>query len=253
MYYGLFRYVIRRFDLKTPGRELEADTDAAPAAAGVSGGLAGELVAAFGGRANIQSLDACITRLRVQLVDPARASPDRLKALGATGVVKYSNNLQAIFGTRSENLKSDIEAYLRATGADLAASTAASAAAAPTPRPSSVPDADVLRAGASIADALGGARNIVSAEACALTRVRVQVRDTALVNEDALRSCRRRRSDAPRRRRAAPDCRTEGGRTRHGDDDQGSRRSHAWLAVRRARATTIARRRCAARQSYPAA
>ena len=186
MYYGLFRYVIRRFDLKTPGRELEADTDAAPAAAGVSGGLAGELVAAFGGRANIQSLDACITRLRVQLVDPARASPDRLKALGATGVVKYSNNLQAIFGTRSENLKSDIEAYLRATGADLGASTAASAAAAPTPRPSSVPDTDVLRAGASMADALGGARNIVSAEACALTRVRVQVRDTALVNEDAL-------------------------------------------------------------------
>ena len=187
MYYGLFRYVIRRFDLKTPGRELEADTDAAPAAAGVSGGLAGELVAAFGGRANIQSLDACITRLRVQLVDPARASPDRLKALGATGVVKYSNNLQAIFGTRSENLKSDIEAYLRATGADLGASTAASAAAAPTPRPSSVPDADVLRVGASSTDALGGARNIVSAEACALTRVRIQVRDTALVNEDALR------------------------------------------------------------------
>ena len=80
------------------------------------------------------------------------------------------NNMQAIFGTRSENLKTDIEAYLRATGADLAASPAPGVAAAPAPRPSSVPDADVLRAGASIADALGGARNIVSAEACALTR-----------------------------------------------------------------------------------
>jgi PTS system glucose-specific IIC component len=188
MYYGLFRYVIRRFDLKTPGREVEADADAGVPAAAVAGaGLAAELVAALGGRANIQSLDACITRLRVQLVDPQRASPDRLKALGAAGVVKYSNNLQAIFGTRSENLKSDIEAYLRATGADLAASTAASVPAAPAPRPSNVPDADVMRAGASIAEALGGARNIVSAEACALTRVRVQVRDTALVNEDALR------------------------------------------------------------------
>jgi PTS system glucose-specific IIC component len=186
LYYGLFRYVIRRFDLKTPGREIEADADAAPAVVGSSGGLAGELVAAFGGRANIQSLDACITRLRVQLVDPARASPDRLKALGATGVVKYSNNLQAIFGTRSENLKSDIEAYLRATGSDLAASTAASVVAAPPPR-SSVPDADVLRAGASIVEALGGARNIVSADPCALTRVRVQLRDTALINEEALR------------------------------------------------------------------
>ena len=119
MYYGLFRSVIRRFDLKTPGREVEADADAAGAAAApAAGGLAGELVAAFGGRANIQSLDACITRLRVQLVDPERANPDRLKALGATGVVKFSNNLQAIFGTRSENLKSDMEAYLRATGSE---------------------------------------------------------------------------------------------------------------------------------------
>ena len=131
MYYGLFRYVIRRFDLKTPGRELEGGYRCcARGCRRRSGGLAGELVAAFGGRANIQSLDACITRLRVQLVDPARASPDRLKALGATGVVRYGNNLQAIFGTRSENLKSDIEAYLRATGADLAGA-AASVAAAP--------------------------------------------------------------------------------------------------------------------------
>ena len=146
-------------------------------------------MAAFGGRANIQSLDACITRLRVQLVDPARASPDRLKALGATGVVKFGNNLQAIFGTRSENLKSDMEAYLRADGLRRwlrrpaarcrrgAGATAGERAGCGRP------------AGrrASMAAALGGARNIVSAEACALTRVRVQVRDAALVNEDALR------------------------------------------------------------------
>jgi PTS system glucose-specific IIC component len=187
MYYGLFRSVIRRFDLKTPGREVEADADVASAGPAGAGGLAGELVAAFGGRSNIQSLDACITRLRVQLVDPDRANPDRLKALGAAGVVKFSNNLQAIFGTRSENLKSDIEAYLRATGSDLAASPVPGVAAAAAARPSSVPDADVLQAGASIAAALGGARNIVSAEACALTRVRVKVLDAAIVNEVALR------------------------------------------------------------------
>ena len=76
---------------------------------------------------------------------------------------------------------------LRATGADLAASPTSSVAASPASRPSNVPDADVLRAGASIADALGGARNIVSADTCALTRVRIQVHDTALVNDDALR------------------------------------------------------------------
>jgi PTS system glucose-specific IIC component len=187
IYYGLFRSVIRRFDLKTPGREVEADVDAGTGAAATGGGMAGELVAALGGRANIQSLDACITRLRVQLVNPERANPDRLKALGAAGVVKYSNNLQAIFGTRSENLKSDIEAYLRAGGADLPASPVPGVATAAASRPSTVPDADLLQAGAAIAAALGGARNIVSAETCALTRVRVQICDPALVDDDGLR------------------------------------------------------------------
>jgi PTS system glucose-specific IIC component len=122
----------------------------------------------------------------VQLVDPARASPDRLKALGAAGVVKVSNNLQAIFGTRSENLKSDMEAYLRSTGADLAAAPTAAIAEAVAPRRASVPDPDVVRAAAPIVAALGGASNIVSVEACALTRVRVTVADPARVDETAL-------------------------------------------------------------------
>ena len=189
MYYGLFRVMIQRFDLKTPGREVEEETEGAPAPVVAAGGMAGELVAAFGGRANIRSLDACITRLRVELADPAKASPNRLKALGAAGVVEVGNNLQAIFGTRSENLKSDMEEYLRSGAAE----PAAPAPAAPTPAPAaaparlSAPDAEALRAASSIAVALGGPRNIASADACALTRVRVKVVDPALVNDAALR------------------------------------------------------------------
>lgn len=184
MYYALFRAVIQRFDLKTPGRELEDEHDAAAPAVAV-GGLAGELVAAFGGRANIRSLDACITRLRVELADPALANADRLKALGAAGVVMVGNNMQAIFGTRSENLKSDMEEHLRA-GGDVAPAAPMPKVEAPRPR-ASAPDAQAVRAGASIALALGGSRNITSAEACAVTRVRVKVVDPALVNEGALR------------------------------------------------------------------
>ena len=189
MYYGLFRVMIQRFDLKTPGREVEEETEGAPAPVVAAGGMAGELVAAFGGRANIRSLDACITRLRVELADPAKASPNRLKALGAAGVVEVGNNLQAIFGTRSENLKSDMEEYLRSGAAE----PAAPAPAVPTPAPAaaparlSAPDAEALRAASSIAVALGGPRNITSADACALTRVRVKVVDPALVNDAALR------------------------------------------------------------------
>jgi glucose PTS system EIICB or EIICBA component len=188
IYYGLFRVVIERFDLKTPGREIEADADSGAALPSVAaGGMAGELVAAFGGRANIRSLDACITRLRVELANPDLASADRLKALGAAGVVKVGSGVQAIFGTRSENLKGDMEDYLRAGGADLAAPPPQSAPAAPVrPVSTSASDPEMLRAAASIATALGGPGNIASADACAMSRVRVKVVDPALVNEAAL-------------------------------------------------------------------
>jgi glucose PTS system EIICB or EIICBA component len=187
MYYSLFRTIIQRFDLKTPGREEEDETEAATPAV-TSEGMAGELVAAFGGRANIRSLDACITRLRVELADPERANADRLKALGAAGVLKVGNSLQAIFGTRSENLKTDLEEYLRAGGttARFAPVPVVQAVQATPNRASAPPDTDALRAAATIAVALGGTRNIASAEACALTRVRVTLVDPALVNEAAL-------------------------------------------------------------------
>jgi len=186
VYYTLFRVVIQRFDLKTPGREVEDEGETAAGSVVAAGGVASELVAAFGGRANISSLDACITRLRVEVADPALAKPDRLKALGAAGVVKVGNNMQAIFGTRSENLKSDMEEFLRASGGEPAPGTPAPAVKTMPVRTSAL-DPDDLRAAAPIAMALGGASNIVSAEACALTRVRVQVVDPAKVNEAALR------------------------------------------------------------------
>jgi PTS system glucose-specific IIC component len=194
MYYTLFRVIIQRFDLKTPGREEEDETGTAAATPAVTAGGMGELVAAFGGRANIRSIDACITRLRVELVDPERARADLLKALGAAGVVKVGNNLQAIFGTRSENMKTDLEEYLRAGGATtqfapvpaVQAAQAVQAVQAPPVR-ASAPDPDAVRTAAAIAVALGGPRNIASVEACAVTRVRVKVVDPALVNEGAIR------------------------------------------------------------------
>jgi PTS system glucose-specific IIC component len=193
MYYGLFRFMIRRFDFKTPGREAETEMDAAldPPGAGApaAGGLAGELVQALGGRRNIQSLDACITRLRVELVDPSLANPDRLKSLGATGVVRFSNNLQAIFGTRSENLKSDIEAYLRTAGGQAdGGAVPASVAAVPireTPGAIAIGD-DARRIAREIVAALGGARNVVELEAQALTRLRVRLHDATLIDEGGL-------------------------------------------------------------------
>src|SRR6185436_6341186 len=113
----------------TPGRERE-DAASASVAMASEDSLARQLVLAFGGRRNIKILDACITRLRVELHDIAKASPDRLKTLGAAGVMNVGKNLQAVFGTRSENLKSDMEAYLKTAGSEVDEDVAATASTA---------------------------------------------------------------------------------------------------------------------------
>jgi PTS system glucose-specific IIC component len=113
IYYVVFRAMIKAMDLKTPGREDEDEA----AATQVSGSeMAGELVAAFGGKANITGLDACITRLRVAVADTANVDQDKLKALGAAGVVVVAGGVQAIFGTKSDNLKTDMDEWIRNNG-----------------------------------------------------------------------------------------------------------------------------------------
>jgi glucose PTS system EIICB or EIICBA component len=117
LYYVIFRTLIIKRDIKTPGREDEDLTLATPSPVGAEDSVPAQLVAAFGGADNIKSLDACITRLRVDLHDVKRASADRLKALGATGVLQVGSGMQAIFGTRSENLKTAMEEYLASESA----------------------------------------------------------------------------------------------------------------------------------------
>ena len=184
-YYGTFRYLIRRFDLKTPGREAEAETEGAVQTAPAGGdALAADLVRAFGGRQNIDTLDACITRLRVQVRDVARVDQLHLKELGAAGVLQVGHSVQAIFGTRSENLKSDMQAYLQADGP--AAFDFAQARKA-GPHVAAVTDGPA-EAGPHVAivAALGGVGNIEDVQQRAVTRVRVTLRDGSLVDADAL-------------------------------------------------------------------
>ncbi|MCL6602605.1 MAG: glucose-specific PTS transporter subunit IIBC [Paenibacillus sp.] len=112
IYYFGFRFVIRKFNLKTPGREDESDDDNTQDTAAVStsgNDLPSNILAALGGKENITHLDACITRLRVEVKDKAGVDKNRLKKLGASGVLEVGNNVQAIFGTRSDTIKSQIQ------------------------------------------------------------------------------------------------------------------------------------------------
>ncbi|WP_270406185.1 glucose-specific PTS transporter subunit IIBC [Paenibacillus timonensis] len=110
IYYFGFRFVIRKFNLKTPGRE---DPENEAEGAGTGGAVSQDdlphnILSALGGQENIAHLDACITRLRVEVKDKGNVSKDTLKNLGASGVLEVGNNIQAIFGTRSDTIKSQI-------------------------------------------------------------------------------------------------------------------------------------------------
>ncbi|MDR7003074.1 glucose-specific PTS transporter subunit IIBC [Neobacillus niacini] len=109
IYYFGFRFAIRKFDLKTPGRELEEEENEAPTGKAGSGDLAANILDAMGGQKNIAHLDACITRLRVSVNDIKEVDKKQLKKLGAAGVLEVGNNIQAIFGPRSETIKGQMK------------------------------------------------------------------------------------------------------------------------------------------------
>ena len=98
LYYGLFRFFIRRFDLPTPGREplLGTPTSAPPVAAG---GRGRAFAQALGGSANLTTVSACTTRLRLVVRDQAAVDEAALKALGARGLIRPSATaLQVVLG-----------------------------------------------------------------------------------------------------------------------------------------------------------
>jgi len=192
VYYAVFRVAIRWLDLKTPGREDVADETAGGASA--QGGRSLELVLAFGGRANITHLDACITRLRVTVKDPARVDQARLKALGAAGVMMVGNGVQAIFGTLSENMKTDMEEYLTTAGAEAdggssAAGVQPAVAANVTGRasPTTAIEPWVREAAGPMLAALGGRGNLRRLDAVAFTRLRVELANGGRFDEAAAR------------------------------------------------------------------
>lgn len=110
LYYAIFRAVIVRLNLKTPGRE---DDEAVPAAVQSTNRteLAKQYLEVLGGQANLVTIDACITRLRLTLKDRSIVDERKLKALGAAGVVKLGEqNLQVILGPLAEIMAGEIKA-----------------------------------------------------------------------------------------------------------------------------------------------
>ena len=103
LYYFIFRAVIVKFNLKSPGREDDDEEESSVRGSKETGELAKQYLKALGGHDNLENIDACITRLRLTLKDTSVISEKQLKALGAMGVVKLgSNNVQVILGPLAE-------------------------------------------------------------------------------------------------------------------------------------------------------
>jgi PTS system N-acetylglucosamine-specific IIC component len=130
VYYFVFSFVIKRFNIGTPGRGeastgLSADwilpesqRGPAPSKNGAtaevaSDTLAGQVIDALGGKGNIESVEGCITRLRLFLTDPDKVDEDRLKSLGSQGVIKQGKVVQVVMGMQSDQIAGDMNTQLK--------------------------------------------------------------------------------------------------------------------------------------------
>ena len=128
LYYFIFSFLIKKLDLKTPGREdndeetklyTKADVNArkagnteAGATAGSEDSLSAEITRGLGGSANIEDVDCCATRLRCTVSNPDLVNDGILKATGASGVVHRGQGVQVIYGPSVTVIKADLEDYL---------------------------------------------------------------------------------------------------------------------------------------------
>lgn len=118
VYYVLFLTIIKKFDLKTPGRDLSeevklyrrSDYDAKKKQA--IDDISEKIVKGLGGKKNISDLDCCATRLRITVKNDKLVNDEMIKSTGAHGVVHKGNGIQVIFGPKVSVIKSNLEIYL---------------------------------------------------------------------------------------------------------------------------------------------
>lgn len=151
IYYVVFRFTITKFNLMTPGRELavagsEADGEDVNVSADKDqdvAGLARQYIAAVGGSDNLTGIDACITRLRLNVKDSSLVNEALAKRLGASGVIRLNKtSVQIIVGFVAEKIAN----AMKTTGPIAAAETAPAPTAAPVAKPQAVPNAVTIAA-----------------------------------------------------------------------------------------------------------
>ncbi|MBP3505095.1 MAG: PTS transporter subunit EIIC [Lachnospiraceae bacterium] len=123
VYYFLFSFLIKKFNMKTPGRDdseevklykrsdVEAKKKGGKEASGKDE-LSIAITAGLGGKKNISDVDCCATRLRCTVHDADKVDEGILKSTGASGVIRKGNGVQVIYGPRVSVIKSELQEYL---------------------------------------------------------------------------------------------------------------------------------------------
>ena len=115
IFYAVFYFAITKFDLKTPGREDDVESDGSAAIAAASSddkyaAIAAGVLAAVGGKENIKNYDFCATRLRFEVVDSSKVDEAACKAAGAVGVIRPSaESAQVIIGTQVQAVYDELK------------------------------------------------------------------------------------------------------------------------------------------------
>ena len=197
LYYGLFRLAIVKLNLKTPGRDATEGVTPAPAVSS-AGERAVAYIAALGGAANIVSVDACTTRLRLIVVSQEPVNEGAMKALGVRGVVRPSPTaLQVVIGANADQVAGEIREALSAgvTGAEAGtvsvlsntpstSNTATVATKVESTPNTAAPDGATIE---HLLAALGGRTNVRAVEA-ASSRLRISVVKSSVIDATAIRS-----------------------------------------------------------------
>lgn len=122
IYYFVFSFMIKKFDLKTPGREAgdaevklytRKDMNTEKNTAVTSGSQTSMLIVqGLGGRDNISDVDCCATRLRITVADSSKVNESLLRESGASGVICKGNGVQVVYGPQVSVIRSELEDYL---------------------------------------------------------------------------------------------------------------------------------------------
>jgi PTS system N-acetylglucosamine-specific IIC component len=180
IYYLVFDFCIRRFNLKTPGRE---DVATAEKAVLSQTERASAYIKALGGAENLLTVGACTTRLRLEMVDRNKASDAELKALGAMAVVRpgKGGSLQVVVGPLADSIADEIRLAMPTLG-----------------RVSAVETADIVDGPKTVAltsaeaqqwlNAVGGSDNVLQLDCIAMTRIRLQLVDGKALSQAQLKA-----------------------------------------------------------------